>query len=301
MEWDTSTCGSSACGNGTVDFGEECESDDVIQCTDMGYSGGWASCDSCQWDTSTCTLDDCGNGWIDDGEACEPDDSIACAEIGYKDGTAYCYSDCSGWDTNGCASTKCGDGVVDWPESCELGQTANCDDINGSQVQLGTATCSSSCQWNMSGCQDPYAALVLKSSGCSGCVGTYSLNYSLLTVNWHDIVVKNEGNYGGALQIRIILVPLASISYNDTCKKDHYSSGIKYIEWPGPNNYDSIGPGEEKIYGPFDIRMITNEYYYVDPGKYRWFVKVVPDSVIGEKGGDCNNFQSTAEVFEITP
>ena len=58
-EYDTSTC-LPQCGNGDLEEGEECETDDTMKCIDLDwkkYKGGDVTCsDECGWDDSACEL-----------------------------------------------------------------------------------------------------------------------------------------------------------------------------------------------------------------------------------------------------
>ncbi|MFO7567049.1 MAG: hypothetical protein R6X02_30675 [Enhygromyxa sp.] len=60
------TTGDPACGNGTVDLGEQCDGADLggVSCADLGYSGGTLGCDpvTCTYDASGCTAGGDGGG-----------------------------------------------------------------------------------------------------------------------------------------------------------------------------------------------------------------------------------------------
>jgi len=63
------------CGNGRVDPGEECDTDDFggKQCSDLGFDRGVLSCTAeCQFDTSQCSR--CGNGFVELDEQCDDTD-----------------------------------------------------------------------------------------------------------------------------------------------------------------------------------------------------------------------------------
>ncbi len=53
--------GGPVCGNGVIDDGEQCDSDNLngFSCTDLGYSGGDLACDpvTCTYDASGCVTD----------------------------------------------------------------------------------------------------------------------------------------------------------------------------------------------------------------------------------------------------
>lgn len=49
------------CGNGVLEPGEQCDTSDPIPCSMLGFTGGFASCNSCKIDVSTCH----GEGVVD--------------------------------------------------------------------------------------------------------------------------------------------------------------------------------------------------------------------------------------------
>jgi cysteine-rich repeat protein len=91
-------CG--ACGDGTVDAGEECD------------DGNTTAGDGC---SASCVLEGCGNGSVDVGEQCDDGDTNSC------DG-------CS----DACMVEECGNGVLDCGETCDDGNTTagdGCDSV----------------------------------------------------------------------------------------------------------------------------------------------------------------------------
>ena len=99
------------CGNGAVDFGEECDGDDFDgeDCTTLGMNGGSLGCTSaCTFDVSACL--GCGNGQIEVGEVCDGSDldGQTCEDEGLISGTLACAADCTGYDTSGCDTSTTG-------------------------------------------------------------------------------------------------------------------------------------------------------------------------------------------------
>ncbi|MCR9166169.1 MAG: proprotein convertase P-domain-containing protein [Nannocystaceae bacterium] len=95
------------CGNGTIEFGEACDTDDLDgeSCASQGFSGGTLACDplTCQLDASAC--DTCGNGTVEGADEC---DGVAlgatrCEDLGFDGGALDCAGDCA-FDTAQCAN-----------------------------------------------------------------------------------------------------------------------------------------------------------------------------------------------------
>src|SRR5258708_7288254 len=62
------------CGDGVVDDGEQCDSDDLAgaTCVDAGFRGGTIACDeSCTLSFRGCVVSVCGDGQLDDRESCD--------------------------------------------------------------------------------------------------------------------------------------------------------------------------------------------------------------------------------------
>jgi hypothetical protein len=119
--------GTSYCGDGTIDPGEQCEPIDLggNTCTSLGFLPGTLAClPDCTLDTSGCPLfpppGTCGNGTIEAGESCDAPDlgGAACASVGFPlGGVLGCTAWCA-YDTSGCVSgfpatgqTTCWDGA----------------------------------------------------------------------------------------------------------------------------------------------------------------------------------------------
>ena len=98
--------GCSLCGNGLVNAGEECDTNDFADatCETFGFEYGGLTCDpmTCTIDTSECV--GCGNGQIDSGEQCDGANLMGfdCFVLGYSGGTLFCAEDCQSFDTRSC-------------------------------------------------------------------------------------------------------------------------------------------------------------------------------------------------------
>jgi len=101
----------SLCGNGAVDFAEECDGAELggETCVTLGMTGGTLGCTAaCTFDRSTCL--GCGNGQIEVGEICDGSDldGQTCVDVGnFTGGTLACGTDCTSYNTSACdASTN---------------------------------------------------------------------------------------------------------------------------------------------------------------------------------------------------
>jgi cysteine-rich repeat protein len=80
---------SSQCGNGVLEFGEQCDGTDLggKTCTGLGFDSGTLACKNCSLDVSSCVgKEDCFDGVDHDG-----DHAIDCAD---SDCTAVCADPC---------------------------------------------------------------------------------------------------------------------------------------------------------------------------------------------------------------
>lgn len=94
-----------ACGDGTVDAGEQCDGanlDSETCATIGGYVSGTLSCSpTCQFNVGSCVLAPqppvCGNGIIEGSESCDTAalDGAACSDLGFASGTLSCTSSCT--------------------------------------------------------------------------------------------------------------------------------------------------------------------------------------------------------------
>ncbi len=94
------------CGNGNVEFGEACDTDDLDgeTCGTQGFGGGTLVCDAtCNFDASGC--DTCGNGIADGADECDGIalGSMNCQDLGFDGGSLDCAADCT-YDTDECAN-----------------------------------------------------------------------------------------------------------------------------------------------------------------------------------------------------
>lgn len=149
------------CGNGIMDTGETCETDDTDLPTcasllGMGYTGQ-VVCQNCQYDTSGCVIVSCGNGAIDADEECDtvvPWDKTCETQFGKgATGTPTCTAQCK-LDYATCVPPEnmCGNGVLDTGETCEPDDTdiPSCEYLMGVGY-TGEVVCQN-CQYDTSGC-----------------------------------------------------------------------------------------------------------------------------------------------------
>ncbi|HOE82652.1 MAG TPA: hypothetical protein PK329_06805, partial [Myxococcota bacterium] len=171
--FDTNACTAPPlpCGNGEIDRGEQCDGANLNDktCADQGFVGGELGCTStCQFDTSGCN--NCGNGVIDDGEQCDGANlnDKTCADQGFVGGELGCTSTCQ-FDTSGCTNVEpdCGNGVIDDDEQCD-GANLNdktCADQGFVGGELG---CTSTCQFDTSGCNNCGNDVIDDDEQCDG-------------------------------------------------------------------------------------------------------------------------------------
>ncbi len=117
------------CGDGTIDRGETCDSNQSGCATPDG-AAGVANCKSDCSGFGECVPNitpACGNATREGGESCDSD-SLACTTPEGYPGTQLCNSACTGYD--GCTSSlSCGDGIcsagiettADCPQDCMSG------------------------------------------------------------------------------------------------------------------------------------------------------------------------------------
>ncbi len=134
-----------ACGDGTIDPGEDCDGDALggATCETLGFSRGALGCDACAYDVSGCDTP-CGDGAIDPGEDCDGADlgGASCASIGLMDGALACSTDCT-FDRLGCFG--CGNGRIDAGEACDGADL-------GGLTCTGTLACDPSCRLSVAAC-----------------------------------------------------------------------------------------------------------------------------------------------------
>jgi hypothetical protein len=150
----------SDCGNGVIDEGEECDTDDLDgeTCSSRSAGLGDLACTSeCVFDETGCSFgSECGDGIVGDGEDCDGSDldGQTCESLGYSSGTLYCGEYCD-FDVVGCAGTgdDCGNGVREGQEECDGSDLGgyDCVMLGYSGGELG---CDTHCMFDASGCTD---------------------------------------------------------------------------------------------------------------------------------------------------
>jgi cysteine-rich repeat protein len=133
------------CGDGKVDPGEQCDSNDLANqtCKLQGFSGGTLDCNgSCALDVSGC-VSTCGDGVKQASEACEGADvgTHTCVEIGYKNPAGVVCTDCD-LDYTGCAPV-CGNGTMEPGEVCDDGNMIDTDACPANCIPGNGGTCGS--------------------------------------------------------------------------------------------------------------------------------------------------------------
>ena len=166
---DTTDCTvASACGNGVLDAGEECDGKilgKISTCVSFNgtFSSGTLGCtSSCQLNTTSCVPKaSCGNNQIDPGETCDG------SSFGPLDGSCASYSPlrftsgslkCTNCqiDASSCEDVSpglCGDGALNKGESCDgaaLGALTSCTSYPS--FSGGTLACTSGCALSTSQC-----------------------------------------------------------------------------------------------------------------------------------------------------
>ncbi len=134
------------CGNGAVDAGEECDSDDLdgLACADVGFFGGTLRCSaSCTLNTGACTQ--CGNGLLDDAlEECDGANlgGVTCQDldVDFTGGAPTCTSTCV---LSAATCTQCGNGLVEPGEQCDGN---NLDNESCATLGLGHTSGQLSCR-----------------------------------------------------------------------------------------------------------------------------------------------------------
>jgi hypothetical protein len=143
------------CGDGTVDPGEQCDTDDLAgeDCGSLGYTGGTLACDaSCQFDETGCFTAECGNGIAEAGEECDATDlgGEDCLSLGYMAGALACNPDCT-YDESGCSNAVCGNGIAEAGEECDASDLAGEDCVSLGYTG-GTLACDQGCTFVVDGC-----------------------------------------------------------------------------------------------------------------------------------------------------
>jgi hypothetical protein len=171
----TTSGGGAACGDGTKDDAEECDTVDFggADCVSLGFEGGTLNCINCKINTLGCFA--CGDGMVHQSEACDGDNFgvQTCESLGFGPGTLSCSADCLTIDTAGCMPMpKCGDGVINTPmEKCD-GMDLGGQDCVSQGFDMGTLACGVTCQFNTAGCSDICKLAGQPCMGISDCCNT---------------------------------------------------------------------------------------------------------------------------------
>ena len=128
------------CGNGVIEDGEVCESNDFLDCTTYdGYFGTQYCSDTCSEYNPCETEEYCGDWMINGPEACDGESQSCTTDDGYS-GTQSCSDTCS--EYNLCeAEEYCGDGITNGQEMCD-GDSQSCTTDDS---YSGTQSCSETC------------------------------------------------------------------------------------------------------------------------------------------------------------
>lgn len=151
--------GPETCGNGAVDFAEQCDGADLFgfSCEALGLGEGVLICSEvCLFDTSDCVgaLPDCGDGLVQPGEQCDQANlqGLTCDALGLGGGNLACSLGCT-FDTSGCLDgSDCGNGVVNPGEQCDGNDLQGLDCVSLG-LGAGELTCDNvQCTFDTSGC-----------------------------------------------------------------------------------------------------------------------------------------------------
>ncbi|MFV8756685.1 hypothetical protein ACNOYE_39580 [Nannocystaceae bacterium ST9] len=147
----------SACGNGVIEDGETCDSQDLggVSCASIGHASGEVGCDAqCMLDVDDCHT--CGDQQLDGIEACDSSNLAGqtCGDLGFQSGALACSADCLVFDTAGCVPfPHCNNGQIEpmLGEQCEAGNLAgaSCASLGFTK---GTLACTAGCQFDTSDC-----------------------------------------------------------------------------------------------------------------------------------------------------
>jgi len=233
---ETKTTNQSACGDGFVDPGEDCDGTvGELTCTSIGHYNalGTLRCNpNCTFDVTDCG-GTCGDGTLDveDGELCDTVDlgSATCASLGYYGGVLGCADDCLEYNEADCASAgRCGDGVL------HAGNGELCDDdmLAGETCESqgflgGTLACRTDClAFDTSGCAGACGDGEIQTEGGEVCDGANLDAQTCLTLGYYGGDLSCAQN---CLAFNLASCELAGrcgddaiqISYGETCDGDN--------------------------------------------------------------------------------
>lgn len=124
-DFDESDCSDTGpgpnCGNGDVNFNEDCDGDDLDgeDCESLGFESGDLACSAnCTFDTSSCVESpgvECGDGVAEGNEECDTDDfrDDSCEARGFAGGELSCDEDCVVDDSECIEPAECDHSVGD--------------------------------------------------------------------------------------------------------------------------------------------------------------------------------------------
>ncbi len=172
------------CGNGTIEAGEDCDSENIGSrtCLGIGFTGGGnLSClGDCHLDVRDCRRagTTCGNGAIEPGETCDGLNlnGKSCTDLRYSGGMLACSGICE-YYTAGCVSDAvCGDGKRELPEECDRDyQPESCSAYSEGYYDTGEIQCSASCRRDFRACRYSGAAICgnERRDGSEECDGSF--------------------------------------------------------------------------------------------------------------------------------
>lgn len=211
-------CQTPACGNGTVEIGEECDDSNLID---------GDGCDS------NCTLTGCGNGILTAPEVCD-------------DGNLTSGDGC---DSN-CTPTACGNGVVSAPETCDDGNVVSGDGCSSTcQFEVpGNDACAAALAVSVPG-SGPVQSNAGATDDSQALCGTSAVNQGLwYTVlgNGNTITVTTcnaATNYDTKIQVWCDCPEFLCVGGNDdsTCSFSGLRSTVSFCSIPGHVYYVTVG------------------------------------------------------------
>jgi hypothetical protein len=176
------SCLPETCGDGLIDPGEECDSNNLNgetcgSATNGAEPLGAISCNAdCSLNISACQPNNnCGNNTIDVGEECDGNnlngETCDTATNGVNPlGVLACNSDCTINDTN-CLPNTCGDGIANNGEECDGNSfSGDCAVATNNALPQGVIACNADCTFNTNECSRCGDQIVQANEECDdGC------------------------------------------------------------------------------------------------------------------------------------